>query len=111
MVTKKDLMHFCRYYKGTTQCPFTEQNEKMFWEYEKVWVEKSWESSMNGKLDSVLSLSLDQYIANGLSTFSDMDGVPVGIKALLFNRYEHWLEGSPNDFKKWYLNYYLKKAG
>ena len=45
------------------------------------------------------------------------DGTPLGLKALLFNRYDHWngfmggsREAYAQSFKKWYLSTYVAGA-
>lgn len=52
---------------------------------------------------------LDEYIAARLSEFEMQDDTPIALKALLFNRYGHWLGGyglveDAKSFKKFYLN-------
>jgi len=50
-----------------------------------------------------------RYHKLGLDSFDTTDGTPLTLKALLFNRYEQWLEGGPEDFKKWYRRVYRKE--
>lgn len=101
---KKDFLPFCRYYKGEKECP--KDTKASFWEYEKKWIEFSIDK------DDTLGDMLDEYIAAGLSEFEMRDGIPVTLKALLFNRYGHWLGGyglieDAKAFKKWYRDSYL----
>lgn len=104
MMDKHAYTDMCRYYKGETTCPFCEQNDKMFWDYERWWVE----SFENEEKHLVLQDAINRYIWCGLESFDESDGTPLSIKALLFNRYEHWAEGTPDDFRKWYRKEFMK---
>ena len=33
----------------------------------------------------------------------------VSLKALLYNRFDHWFQGTANDFKGWYVRRYLNE--
>ena len=55
---------------------------------------------------------INGYIQRGLELFSLDDGVPIGLKARLFNRYEHWSSGYEDivsGFKRWYFTDYLDR--
>ena len=102
---KKDYLPFCRYYKGEKENPYKSGNKALFWDYERAWIESSIEK------DDALGNMLDEYIAAGLSEFEMRDGIPATLKALLFNRYGHWLGGyglieDAKGFKKFYERYY-----
>lgn len=57
-----------------------------------------------------LVYEIEDYTACGLENFHSNDGVPIGIKAILFNRYMHWVGcGSLDSFKQWYIQYYLNE--
>lgn len=106
---KKDFLPFCRYYKGEKENPYKSGNKALFWDYERVWIDLSVDK------DEMLGNMLDEYIAAGLSEFEMRDGIPAALKALLFNRYGHWLGGyglieDAKGFKKFYLNEYKKEA-
>jgi len=94
----------CRYYNGEKKSPFHGGDNAMFWGYECWWVE----SFHDEQKRLVLQEALDRYQRFGLNSFDDSDGTPVSLKALLFNRYEHWLEGGPEDFKEWYRRVYKR---
>ena len=64
---KKDLVKFCRYYKGEDDCPFKDQNKSMLWFYERAWV-----YDMLNDSDS-LSSAIDDYIRVGLGLFEQFD--------------------------------------
>ena len=106
MVTsKKDLLPFCRYYKGEKKCP--KEINANFWEYEKIWVELS-ENPQEGSANfNEISNWLDEYMSTNLTSF-DNDGVPVTLKALLFNRYTHWMQTN-DGFKEWYKENYKQE--
>lgn len=100
-----DLIEYCRYYKGEEECPenISKDRNGSLWFYEKVWATA--ESHRDENCDDIL-----EYIHYGLKDFNDDDGVPITLKALLFNRYCHWSGGYGNDaedFKEWYKKYYL----
>jgi len=93
--TKQKRKSVCRFYgKNGKGC-----NDKLFSEYEKYWVD-----------DPVrLEYTLCEYIANGLTDFAKDDGTPVGLKALLYNRWDHWsMGGTPESFKQWYKENYCR---
>lgn len=96
---KKDFLPFCRYYKGEKECP--KGMAMSFWNYERAWVDLSVD-----KEDNALGNMLDEYIAYGLGEFEQMDNTPVTLKALLFNRYSHWMGCNTDGFKKWYKKEY-----
>lgn len=96
---EEDLIRQCRYYGK----PNLEGDDNMFSFYESCWV--------NCMLDNPNSLDWEirEYIGYGLEHFSEDDSVPIGIKAILFNRYSHWSYYLLIDeFKDWYLRNYLR---
>ena len=100
---KKDLVKFCRYYKGEDDCPFKEQNKSMLWFYERAWIFDMLRDSDN------LSTSIDEYIRLGLGQFEQFDDIPLSLKALLFNRYArtcYSMAEAVEPFKKFYKEYY-----
>ena len=106
MVNKKDLIKFCRYFKGEAE-PSKETNV-LFWEYEKVWVELSENPKEDSENFKMVGNWLDDYLRAGLSLFKNDDGVPITLKALLFNRYTHWMQTN-DGFKEWYINQYKQE--
>lgn len=96
---KKDLLKFCRYYKGEDdECP---RNTKYsFWAYEKKWVE------LTCQKDDFLGHMLDEYIAYGLSGFEKSDDTPITLKSVLFNRFSHWHGCDTEGFKDYYRDEY-----
>lgn len=64
--------------------------------YEGYWVY----SHIKG--DNMLGNTID-YIREGLGNFSADDGVPISMKAILYNRFCHWGYGeTPDTFRNWY---------
>ena len=89
---KNDLQSFCRFYKGETVCPFKDGDKQMFWLCEKWWTEQTIPAT-----DA------------GLSSFELYDGVPITLKAVLFNRYCKYAERVDiEDFRKLYRTTYIK---
>jgi hypothetical protein len=96
---RKDLLKFCRYYKG--EASMAKDTKAFLWEYEKKWVELM--INDNPLLDGMISV----YISNGLRDFEQMDNTPLTLKALLFNRYSHWLKEDADGFRRWYKTEYI----
>lgn len=105
-MNKKDLLRFCRYYKGENASPHSDMNRNLLFEYEKNWIEMNFTSE--GK--NMLAEYIDDYSHAGLSMFEIQDDTPASLKALLFNRYCHYNSGSMIEciepFKKFYQKYY-----
>lgn len=108
---KSDLWEKCRFYRGESSNPYEDKdsNKAMMWSYEQMWVRDA-----ERGLSSADSETLEGYEAYGLKPFSSDDGVPISLKAFLFNRFMHWqggygMEIDREAFKKFYLKYYLEK--
>lgn len=102
---KADLIKHCRYYKGEEHCP--SEAIGLFWDYERLWVEWFFEAQENENCDAAKRLDnmMREYFKAGYKDFSLYDGVPVSLKALLFNRFEHWNQS--DGFKEWYMEKYI----
>lgn len=96
------LLASCKYYKGENVNPFLgkDQNKMMFWDYERIWV-------MRGLDGDSFSDELKQMEDAGLGGFGNQHAVQDSLVALLYNRFDHWLEGTPDDFKAWFQRFYL----
>ena len=113
-MTRADLILDCRYYNGEEEVPNTlPKGKEIFWDYERVWVKWVLEGYPN------LQKSIDHYTEayNLPNLLPESDGTPLGIKAILFNRYDHWIGymGGPKEkyaqeFKEWYLSLYVAGA-
>ena len=106
MKDPKTYIQYCRYYHGEENCP---ENIKRLpagealWFYEKRWVDFNMEGED-------FQLWLDEYNGYGMSDFSTDDGVPVSLKAILFNRYNNGghVEVGGACFRSWYIGTYLQ---
>ena len=98
---EKQLIDVGRYYDGKKECGYT-GTKKMLWIYEKLWVEHM--LSQDNKQDDLLFTNLTEYLLAGLKDFEKFDGIPVTLKALLYNRFEQWDYGG--SFKEFYRKYY-----
>ena len=101
------LLKYCRYYKGEDTNPFEcyADDRRMLWFYERAYA--------NSTENSMLPEYVGDYVAIGLGAFSEGDGVPVGLKALLFNRYaktSYSMLSAKTPFKEFYLHYYPNEA-
>lgn len=104
----KALIKQCRYYKGEKECPKSIDKKGMggIWRYEQMWVERE-------ELRDEKGFNTEEYIHYGLKDFMADDGTPISLKALLYNRYEHWSGDYGNTtegFKAWYKGYYIGNA-
>ncbi len=96
---KVNLIRQCHYYKGEEENPFPDWKQ-LWWYYEECWVKFNMEP--NGRKH--LKNDLKYYKSVGLGNISPNDGVPMSMKALLFNRWCHWsYDCDPEEFRKWYL--------
>ena len=110
-MTKEELILDCRYYNGEDEIPDSlPEGEHIFWDYERVWVRRVLEG--DEKLQKSIDHYTEEYDLPGL--LPESDGTPLGLKALLFNRYEHWngymggsIEKYAQDFKSWYFDQYV----
>lgn len=111
MANKKELLPFCRYYKGEEENPFKGGNDALFWDYERKWIEFTLEAYKNGD-NSILGTYINEYVSAGLGQFEATDKAPATLKALLFNRYLHFTSYSIKEgakpFKKFYNGQYKK---
>ncbi|KIA83645.1 hypothetical protein OA84_09165 [Kaistella solincola] len=81
------LYTFTRYYKGPgTEPGDNENNKRLIWEYEQLWAENEEERSNDHP-------RMQEYMSDVLPLFNEDDGIPMSLKALLYNRYTHWLGG------------------
>ncbi len=73
-------------------------------QYEEKWIE--WTLLDSEHLESYIA----EYKRVGLAEFSCGDNVPIGIKAILYNRCMHWGGGyeTVEGFKEWYTEQYLQ---
>lgn len=98
-------LRFCRFYRGEEECPYKKGMRSLLWDYERIWIELSLNK------DDTLGNLLDDYLRAGLSEFEMKDDTPITLKALLFDRYRHWLGGygkaDTEAFVQWYKNEYI----
>ena len=113
MIKKEDLIPFCRYYKGEKECTYKEGNSVLFRGWEKKWIVFSL-SAYSDEQEDLLGTMIDEYVAVGLRKFNQLDGTPVSLKALLFNRYLHHSDLPMKDgvepLKIFYINTYKKSS-
>lgn len=115
---RQRLIGQCRYYKGEKENPFDEaaerdkdaQNKATLWFYEQYWVNGTLKSYKDGEPEPTLSEYLGEYMNNpNIHDFEENDGIPMSLKALIFNRYR---KGAMSDdlepFKRFYRQYYGK---
>lgn len=104
MSAKNPFLKYCRYFKGESENPYEskDRNKAMLWFYEMGWA-KNAERDMS----PVSSDVINEYKRCGLEQFGD--GVPLSLRALLFNRFaktEQSLMDAVEPFKNFYKKYY-----
>ena len=107
MSATNELLQFTQYYKGEKECPRSCANSN-FWAYEKMWIENEDERAE----DHPRVLEYKRYV---LPFYNEEDGIPLSLKALLYNRYTHWSSGScaiedeVRGFKEFLQENYLRR--
>lgn len=105
-MTKNPLHQFTQFYKGETQPPANCPHPNL-WHYEQMWVENEEERDENhGRVR--------EYQHDVLPLYNEEDGIPLTLKALLYNRYTHWvggysLESDVKGFVQFLHQHYLGK--
>jgi len=79
-MTKEDRLRSCRYYKGETTSPFTDENKNALWGYEAFWVRAGDSQDMISEYQA--------YVKN-----DQRPDLPVGLKSLLLNRMSRMCNG------------------
>lgn len=109
-ISTEELLSHCLYYKGgeIVDDPSKDKDDYILEFYEQKWVEFSQRDRR------YIAEIVQDYIFAGLELFNCDDGVPISLKALLFNRYTHWNGGcgwlnNINGFMKFYLENYKSK--
>ena len=100
-----------KYYKGEQTNPYEgrDQNKAMLWFYERFYKLTMVEAKESS---NPFAEYVSDYIRIGLGDFQPSDGVPLTLKALLFNRYakgSQSLADAVEPFKKFYVKHYKEK--
>ena len=111
MTTREELILDCRYYNGEDEAPESlPKGKELFWDYERVWT--SWVLEGSDRLQKNIDYYTEEYDLPHL--LPESDGTPLGLKALLFSRYDYWVgymggsrEEYAQSFKNWYFNKYV----
>lgn len=70
--------------------------------YEECWVQFHFDEQPSGENSYLMNETIG-YIREGLGDFCANDGVPISMKAILYNRFCHWGWGeTPDTFRRWY---------
>lgn len=101
-MNKQDAIKFCRYYHGESECPFKDDECSTLWKIERAWAERM----TTGNTEQIEE-AVSEYVACGLGEFQMHDGVPISLKAVLFNRFCKYEERIDLPaFKQFYLRFY-----
>lgn len=136
-MSKRDsLILECRYYNGENENPFEKEllahevdksnfppPECMKYEYTippdkvnylhdaaKSWFyEQFWVENRDKEEHKAVFKDNIPYFVGIFKDFEKYDGTPIELKALLWNRYEHWTSGTAESFMEWYRNFYKSR--
>lgn len=101
-MNKQDAIKFCRYYHDESECPFRDDERSTLWKIERAWAER-----MAAGNTEHIEEAVCEYVAYGLGEFQMRDGVPISLKAVLFNRLMKYDERiNIEAFKKFYQRFY-----
>jgi len=100
-----------KYYKGEQTNPYDgrDQNKAMLWFYERFYKLTIIEAKES---NDPFGEYISDYIRMGLGYFEYSDGVPMTLKAYLFNRYakgSQSLAEAVEPFKKFYIKQYKEE--
>ena len=103
-MTREELILDCRYYNGEKEPP--EGIDSLMWGYEEAWVR--FVLTNNPTPQKCVEYYTKRYDLPNLLPYEE-DGTPIGIKAILWNRLDHWsyYPADADAFKKWYLEKYV----
>lgn len=87
-----NLIAQCKLYKGESANPFEaeDSNKAQFWNHEERWV----------KMMKTDKRTLDGYVNKYISILGDFDPIcdcPITLRALIFERYNHWCGGIDDE--------------
>ena len=104
---RKEYIACCRYYKGGDEENTLPNEDHLLAYYERYWVDAHYDEN---KLAD-LRILIKHYKEFGLAHFSQQDGAPIALKALIWSRFMHWgYNETPDTFKTWWNTMYLKKT-
>lgn len=70
--------------------------------YEEYWVQFHFDEHSRDENSYLMNETIG-YIKEGLGDFCENDGVPISMKAILYNRFCHWgYAETPDTFRRWY---------
>lgn len=105
MDKKADLLKSCRFYDGKDDCGFPSgSEEETLWAIERLWVNKTLQKDV-----LLIEAAVNDFLAYGLNTLERHDGIPVELKAVLFNRFTQYNERvDTSAFREYYKRHYAR---
>jgi hypothetical protein len=105
MANKAELLKSCRFYDGKDDCGFPSgSEEETLWAIERLWVNKTLQKDV-----LFIESAVNDFLAYGLNTLERHDGIPVELKAVLFNRFSQYNERVDTAaFRDYYKRHYAK---
>ena len=106
-MTREELILDCRYYNGEDYPP--EGVNNLMWGYEEAWVRMVLEE--NPSVQKWVDYYTKRYDLPSILPYEE-DGTPIGIKAILWSRLDHWsyYPANADEFKDWYHEHYVAKT-
>ena len=104
IMTREELILDCRYYNGEETYP--EGIDSLMWGYEEAWVRMVLENDPT--LQKWIDYYTKEYALPSILPYEE-DGTPIGLKAILWSRLDHWSYSPANadSFKDWYHERYV----
>lgn len=101
MKSKEFYLQQLKYYKGEKESPFEDNNKTMLWFYKSMWYNYMTTENKG---------PLDEYVSDfKYAKLTDLPGdMPLGYKALLFNRYRKGNMSSALEDAKHFREFYEK---
>lgn len=105
-MTREELILDCRYYNGEDEPPIG--TNELMWGYEEAWVRMVLEN--NPTPQKCIDYYSKCYDLPAILPY-EKDGTPLGIKAILWNRCDHWSgyeSVTAESFIRWYQEHYVR---
>lgn len=105
VMKKEELLKICKYYKGETECPskFINSRASLFWESEKLWVEKEGEAQRSSIILLVECGLSDEHIQLARKPADFLD-IPLELRAIMFELLCRYSDIDPKNEALFFLN-------
>ena len=102
----ENLLKYCRYYNGESECPFESGPERGYWLIESAWVQH-----FGLQTDSEAN-SIIRFCKSPFHNINIHDGIPISLAAAILDYFEKKNEGvyHEDEFLRYYENYKKRRA-